>query len=575
MISYNNRWQFLLITLAATALLSLILLSCKAADSTGPEDETAPPVISDIWVSSLYNTATVHYYTDQPAKGIVEYDLVTGAIDDSVTLLSATPDTELFVEQHEVDLHNLQPMQEYVYRIRAWTASSMDTVSHLSTFSTPDSTERDTSCSGLEITDLEIIDITDVSASIVWTTDLPADSRAAWGTSSDNLEQTTQDDELVTDHLIVLTNLDIDTEYFVRIASVADPARFCVSQVMPFTTDDEPSAPIISNLQVEATLTSATVTWDTNKEADSRVAWGLSQDNLENSVEETTEYILSHEIEIPDLTPYTTYYGQASSVDEAELRGDSEIFTFFTGPDDSLIISNVVVDTATSWYADITWLTNWPADTRIFYGLSRQVLPEFLILPEFIINHSVRLEELLSDTTYYFTVRAVDSLGQNAEYDTLDFRTNPGLIFYAPDTSSGIGQSIYFPIHILWAENLTAVELVISYNPLYVSPVSVAEDGITPGPFTTENDHFFFQREINRIASEITIQVTWRISFDGDIPVDTQADGDGVLAYIEFETLINGYSPINYEADRCRAFSVRSIDEGIEFDIENGGITVE
>ena len=99
--------------------------------------------------------------------------------------------------------------------------------------------------------------------------------------------------------------------------------------------------PILSNIQVTAGDTTATVTWTTNKPATSSVAYGLSQAYEEGSVTNNS-LVTSHSIALSNLSPGTLYHYQVSSVDANGNTAISQDLIFNTsgGVDQSGIVSD-------------------------------------------------------------------------------------------------------------------------------------------------------------------------------------------------------------------------------------------
>ena len=76
------------------------------------------------------------------------------------------------------------------------------------------------------------------------------------------------------------------------------------------------TGPVISNVNVVAGQTTATVTWTTSEPATSTVNYGLSAGSLTSSVSDTT-LKTSHSIQLTGLTASTQYFYQATSADAA------------------------------------------------------------------------------------------------------------------------------------------------------------------------------------------------------------------------------------------------------------------
>jgi len=103
-----------------------------------------------------------------------------------------------------------------------------------------------------------------------------------------------------------------------------------------FDLDFDP--PIISNLTVSTTTTTALVTWDTDEPATSRVDYGLTA-SYGDVVEDLT-YKTSHSIELIGLTPGTLYHYQVCSTDEAGNGPSCSADDTFTTLDLSGLVSD-------------------------------------------------------------------------------------------------------------------------------------------------------------------------------------------------------------------------------------------
>ena len=87
-------------------------------------------------------------------------------------------------------------------------------------------------------------------------------------------------------------------------------------------------------------------------------------------------------------------------------------------------MNDIVVESIADSSAVICWNTNVPAAGHIAYGISESLdqMTETEIEDKEI--HSITLEELVSDTLYYFQIVCTDSFGQHVESDILTFRTD-------------------------------------------------------------------------------------------------------------------------------------------------------
>ncbi len=98
------------------------------------------------------------------------------------------------------------------------------------------------------------------------------------------------------------------------------------------TTSPDPDPPVITNLAatVDPGGTAATITWDTDEPADSRVDYGTSPTLLDQNVTNGA-FVTAHSLVLGSLMPNTTYYYRATSKDPANNSATSP-----ASPDDPL-----------------------------------------------------------------------------------------------------------------------------------------------------------------------------------------------------------------------------------------------
>jgi hypothetical protein len=94
------------------------------------------------------------------------------------------------------------------------------------------------------------------------------------------------------------------------------------------TSDSDTTPPVISNVQVTEGVTTATITWQTDEPATSRVDYGLT-DTYGSFVEDLT-LKTDHSIELTGLDPNTLYHYQITSEDAQNNPGTTADDTFTT-----------------------------------------------------------------------------------------------------------------------------------------------------------------------------------------------------------------------------------------------------
>jgi chitodextrinase len=86
----------------------------------------------------------------------------------------------------------------------------------------------------------KLIDLTERTATLSWTTDEPSDAFIEYGTDSLDIQKASPD--FVTQHQITLTNLISETTYQYQISATDEPGNEAApSAIFTFTTEATPS----------------------------------------------------------------------------------------------------------------------------------------------------------------------------------------------------------------------------------------------------------------------------------------------------------------------------------------------
>ena len=174
-----------------------------------------------------------------------------------------------------------------------------------------------------EVSNIQVT-LTDTTATIIWDTDVLADSTVkygldtTYGTSETNAS-------LVNSHSITLTGLTANTVYHFQVLSTdeSDISNIPTDQVFTTTDVSDTTAPVISDIQTTVTDTTAIITWNTNEAADSAVSYGL--DDSYGTITDSADDVTSHSIELTNLLPATSYHFEVSSADaSANISSSSD-----------------------------------------------------------------------------------------------------------------------------------------------------------------------------------------------------------------------------------------------------------
>ena len=136
-------------------------------------------------------------------------------------------------------------------------------------------------------------------------------------------------------HSLDITGLATSTTYYYVVSSADAADNKTIASEGEFTTsatDPDITAPVISNIQVEASTTSAIITWETDEPATSKIVYddlvlasSTDPHSLSNNDPKT-----SHSLTLLGLATSTTYYFKVESKDDSENNAVSAEESFET-----------------------------------------------------------------------------------------------------------------------------------------------------------------------------------------------------------------------------------------------------
>ncbi|MCA9618037.1 MAG: fibronectin type III domain-containing protein, partial [Myxococcales bacterium] len=250
----------------------------------------------------------------------------------------------------------------------------------------------------------------DTTATITWTTNEPATSLVDYGTTN-AYGQSQSDSGLVTSHSLQLTGLSPSTQYHFAVGSEDAAANLATGSDVTFTTTAGPDTvpPVISNLVVSVTDTTATIAWSTDEPADSTVDYGAT--TAYGSQATSGTLVSAHSLQLTGLTPATLYHFAVSSADAAANLAVGSDLTFSTDavPPPPVVISNLVVSNVTEHTADLSWTTDVPATTQVDYDLN--AYPKSVADGTLSTSHAVTIGRMMAGDDHDFVITADDGNG--------------------------------------------------------------------------------------------------------------------------------------------------------------------
>ncbi|MFM2339461.1 MAG: hypothetical protein RLZZ360_97 [Candidatus Parcubacteria bacterium] len=346
-----------------------------------------------------------------------------------------------------------------------------------------------------EITEVKVASSTETTVTITWKTNESADSAVNYSLNPD-LGVVRVPVANRTSHSVTLENLDPGRTYYFRVISADADGNQGISADYKIDVDSEKSSDsgsgsgvgpgqtntpqeIVEQIQqiqspqqlqeilnetvkaiqgitedltivgpptVVPETTSATVSWVTDREANSEVRFartnGFDGTNFDFSQSSTAGAVTDHEIKLIGLEPFTEYSFQVRSTDSYQITGESRTYTFKTKaslPD----IRNLRIVKVEENAATLAWDTTVPAKALIEYQDLTLGTQNSVGRPTLATTHQMRLSDLTLGTRYVAFVIAENSGGDRVRSQPIQFitvRDNS-----APLISNVTNESTIFP----------------------------------------------------------------------------------------------------------------------------------
>jgi hypothetical protein len=312
----------------------------------------APKVVAET------DSAKIRWVTDRESGTMVylvpdsEYDENSS---DPYTLSQGDPDER--VTEHEITIIGLKPASKYHFQVVSEDDTGLQGKSIDDIFQTKSVLPV--------IRNLRIIKVEETSATLSWSTDLPASGEVEYKNLRNNSTKTAGDPLFAVSHTVKLVDLEFGTKYSVFVKAKNEAGDEVMSDPLAFTTVKDEVAPIISKVTNESTLfpgdevkIQTLVGWQTDEPSFCQFFYtqGLGRGGAEkgDSLLKETEPTVPHVQVIIGLAPATVYSFWVICDDIYGNSTRSENFVLFTPRKEKSIIDIILEN----FEATFGWVKN-------------------------------------------------------------------------------------------------------------------------------------------------------------------------------------------------------------------------
>lgn len=288
----------------------------------------------------------------------------------------------------------------------------------------------------IKVTDIAVDCIEDSSAEISWTTSSVKTKGVIYvGEDENNLDRTFRYNSYSKAHKVEITDLEEDRTYFYKIVVIESSGKQTELFVRSFETEDmkDTERPEIEDFDmVFSSNQAALFRWKTNEESSAVIEYGKDSSALDKKVT-IGGYETVNEKIVDGLDSGRKYYAKLTVYDRDKNKKSSTIsFTVGSGKKSSADLKIIDIKPAsfdqsliTSTSVKISFKTSMPAQSEIVYGTDSKKLKEKVAVSDFRnINHSIKIDGLKANTTYFFQIKASGSFyNQKGETGVMSFRT--------------------------------------------------------------------------------------------------------------------------------------------------------
>jgi hypothetical protein len=287
----------------------------------------------------------------------------------------------------------------------------------------------------LSVTGIRISDIKNNSAVIEWQTPNAKTIGTVYvGENQTNLDKTFKYGAFSFDHQVVISGIQKNKTYFYKIAVADKTGESREIFIRDFSTKqmaDTIKPQILDTELVESAYGAVVLRWTTNEDTSSVIKYGTDINKLSNK-SGTGAYEKQHEIILYDFGSGIKYHIEITVQDKDKNTSSKSLTATPIGvkKDAQLKISNISPtffgqDSISARGVEISFKTNLAARSMINYGTDPKKLSSKIDVSKFLdLEHEVEIGNLQPHTTYFFTIKAYDSLyKESVTSEMLSFET--------------------------------------------------------------------------------------------------------------------------------------------------------
>ncbi len=283
-----------------------------------------PPSLQEIAATNVGLSRATIQFTSKDASRVDVYFGPSSSFGGVQTVNTATAQST-----YTVNLDNLNDGTKYFYKLVSYDSEGTAYDSSTQSFTTPQRPR---------ITNLRFQPVAGKPTStqeVTWQTNVAATSSLTYGIVGTRGSDV-QDSTMTTNHSMIISNLTDDSEYFLYARSIDASGNIATSDQQVFHTDLDTRPPVISNINVEASIRGTgseargqvVVSWHTDEPATSQVAYGEGSGVIvfNTKTAEDTGLSFEHIVIVSDLPTSKVYSLQPISTDKAhnEEKGKTQ-----------------------------------------------------------------------------------------------------------------------------------------------------------------------------------------------------------------------------------------------------------